>query len=74
MGRIYCVKNSCKISHGSTSLSPTGPSALQAMIGAHEAGELFGVVITDMQMPDMDGRMPAASSNRPWTATGTGPG
>jgi two-component system sensor histidine kinase/response regulator len=34
-----------------------GPSALQAMIGAHEAGELFGVVITDMQMPDMDGRM-----------------
>jgi len=34
-----------------------GPSALQAMLGAHEAGELFGVVITDMQMPDMDGRM-----------------
>jgi signal transduction histidine kinase/CheY-like chemotaxis protein/HPt (histidine-containing phosphotransfer) domain-containing protein len=34
-----------------------GPSALQALIGAQEGGEPFGVVITDMQMPNMDGRM-----------------
>ena len=37
--------------------SPDGASALQAMVHAKEAGQPFGVVITDMQMPHMDGLM-----------------
>jgi signal transduction histidine kinase/DNA-binding response OmpR family regulator len=37
--------------------SPDGPSALKAMLGAKETQKPFDVVITDLQMPDMDGRM-----------------
>jgi PAS domain S-box-containing protein len=37
--------------------SPDGPLALKAMLGAREAQKPFDVVITDMQMPGMDGRM-----------------
>jgi PAS domain S-box-containing protein len=32
-----------------------GPSALQALAGAHEQGDPFQVAVLDMQMPDMDG-------------------
>ncbi len=37
--------------------APSGPSALRMMAEAHAAGDPFRVVITDMQMPEMDGEM-----------------
>ena len=35
--------------------TPDGPSALQALYRAREAGDLFRIAILDMQMPGMDG-------------------
>ena len=35
--------------------APDGPSALQALYRARDAGDPFRVAILDMQMPDMDG-------------------
>jgi len=34
---------------------PAGPDALKALVKAHEEGDPFRMVLTDMQMPEMDG-------------------
>ena len=36
---------------------PDGPTALKAMTQAHQTGTPFDLIITDMQMPEMDGLM-----------------
>jgi len=38
-----------------TEETPDGPTALQALYGARDAGDPFRIVILDMQMPGMDG-------------------